>query len=116
MRVALVYLLVAMTCVMVQEANSTPGFFSGLLEHCPLPDRILHQDFSLFWNIARYSATFSQIVAAKLIQAAAQRQQQVLRLPLPLLQLPPGQITTAHAAWTWGGTTTTTTPRSNTTG
>ncbi|GAB1865210.1 hypothetical protein CAJAP_06289 [Camponotus japonicus] len=35
MRVALVYLLVAMTCVMVKEANSTPGFFSDLMEHCP---------------------------------------------------------------------------------
>ncbi|TGZ56166.1 Uncharacterized protein DBV15_01706 [Temnothorax longispinosus] len=33
---AVLCLLVAVTFVMIQEANSTPGFFEDLLYHCPL--------------------------------------------------------------------------------
>lgn len=65
-------------------------------------DRILRQDFSrILWNIVRYSAIFSKkIVAAKLIEAAAQQQRQVLLrlpLPLPLLRLPWGAGGTGRA-------------------
>ncbi|XP_029666348.1 ELMO domain-containing protein C-like [Formica exsecta] len=59
MRTILVYLLVAVTCATIREANSSPGFLSDLFQHCPLLSYLFPNDCCCDTNTSCCTTTTS---------------------------------------------------------
>ncbi|KAM0724940.1 hypothetical protein ACS0PU_009324 [Formica fusca] len=59
MRTILVYLLVAVACATIREANSSPGFLSDLFQHCPLLSYLFPNDCCCDTNTSCCTTTTS---------------------------------------------------------